>query len=250
MLRGRYDVRAGFLTLSMAMRLVGLAIGASHGVTWAIAAVVIAQACSTAIAGTAGLAALRRFPAAPREPLADDRRAIVSFAVQSSIATGVISFRPTIGPLLLGIVSQTTQPIDKVREMVAAIRQRLPAAEVRFIDTVCQPTKDRQEALRTLARETDVVIVVGGPDSNNSRKLTELARSLGRSAYQVSGASELRREWFAAAEVVGLTAGTSTPEHVIEEVRGWLDCAATDHGASCAGGHGFAALARARRRRA
>ena len=109
-LRGRYDVRAGFLTLSMAMRLVGLAIGASHGVTWAVAAVVIAQACSTAIAGTAGLAALRRFPAAPREPLAEDRRAIVSFAVQSSIATGVISFRPTIGPLLLGIVSQTPQP--------------------------------------------------------------------------------------------------------------------------------------------
>jgi 4-hydroxy-3-methylbut-2-enyl diphosphate reductase len=122
-----------------------------------------------------------------------------------------------------GIVSQTTQPIEKVREMVAAIRRRLPAAEVRFVDTVCQPTKDRQEALRALARETDVVIVVGGPDSNNSRKLTELARSLGRPAYQVRDASELRREWFTAAGVVGLTAGTSTPDHVIEEVRAWLE---------------------------
>ncbi len=123
----------------------------------------------------------------------------------------------------LGIVSQTTQPIEKAREIVEAIRRRLPAAEVRFVDTVCQPTKDRQEALRTLARDTDVVIVVGGPDSNNSRKLTELARSLGRPAYQVSGASELRREWFTTAGVVGLTAGTSTPEHIIEEVRGWLE---------------------------
>jgi 4-hydroxy-3-methylbut-2-enyl diphosphate reductase len=94
---------------------------------------------------------------------------------------------------------------------------------VRFIDTVCQPTKDRQEALRALARDTDVVVIVGGPDSNNSRKLTELARSLGRPAYQVSSASELRREWFAGAGLIGLTAGTSTPEHVIEEVRAWLE---------------------------
>src|SRR5207248_2826636 len=114
----------------------------------------------------------------------------------------------------LGIVSQTTQPVEKVREIVEAIRRRLPAAEVRFIDTVCQPTKDRQEALRALARETDVVIVVGGPDSNNSRKLTELARSLGRPAYQVRDAGELRREWVATARVVGLTAGTSTPDHI------------------------------------
>ena len=91
------------------------------------------------------------------------------------------------------------------------------------MDTVCQPTKDRQEALRRLAAECDVVVVVGGPDSNNSRKLTELARSLGRPAYQVSGAGELRREWFSTARVVGLTAGTSTPENVIEEVRAWLE---------------------------
>src|SRR5262249_18352534 len=114
----------------------------------------------------------------------------------------------------LGIVSQTTQPIEKVQELVEAIRRRLPLAEGRVIDTVCQPTKDRQEALRELAAETDVVIVVGGPDSNNSRKLTELARSLGRPAYQVSGASELRREWFVGIGVVGLTAGTSTPDHI------------------------------------
>src|SRR5581483_9756444 len=115
----------------------------------------------------------------------------------------------------LGIVAQTTQPLEKVLELVAAIRRRFPAADIRFIDTVCQPTKDRQEALRRLAAGTDVVVVVGGPESNNSRKLTELARRLGRPAYQVADADELRREWFADARVVGLTAGTSTPDRVI-----------------------------------
>jgi 4-hydroxy-3-methylbut-2-en-1-yl diphosphate reductase len=119
----------------------------------------------------------------------------------------------------IGIVAQTTQPLERVLELVEAVKRRFPGAEVRFIDTVCQPTKDRQASLRQLVRESDVVVVVGGPDSNNSHKLTELARRLGRPAFQVSGASELRPEWFAGAHVVGLTAGTSTPENVIEEVR-------------------------------
>jgi 4-hydroxy-3-methylbut-2-enyl diphosphate reductase len=123
----------------------------------------------------------------------------------------------------LGVVAQTTQPLEKVLELVRALRKRFPDADVRFIDTVCQPTKDRQESLRRLAAESDVVVVVGGPESNNSRKLAELARRLGRPAYLVARASELRREWFAGRNVVGLTAGTSTPDEVIEEVRRWLE---------------------------
>ncbi len=123
----------------------------------------------------------------------------------------------------LGVVAQTTQPLDKVLELVAAMRCRFPDADIRFIDTVCQPTKDRQEALHRLAADTDVVVVVGGPDSNNSRKLTELAKQLGRPAYQVARVTELRPEWFAGKRVVGLTAGTSTPHHVIDEVRQWLE---------------------------
>jgi 4-hydroxy-3-methylbut-2-enyl diphosphate reductase len=122
----------------------------------------------------------------------------------------------------LGIVSQTTQPLEHVTDLVALLCARFPGADVRFIDTVCQPTKDRQQSLRQLAEECDAVVVVGGPDSNNSRKLTELARSLGRPAYQVAGPSELRREWFDGCEVVGVTAGTSTPDAVIEGVREWL----------------------------
>lgn len=123
----------------------------------------------------------------------------------------------------LGIVAQTTQPLERVTALVEALRSRFPQADVRFVDTVCQPTKDRQQALRRLAAECDVVVVVGGPDSNNSRKLAELARSLGRPAYLVAGADELRREWFPEGAVVGVTAGTSTPDGIIDEVRSWLE---------------------------
>jgi 4-hydroxy-3-methylbut-2-enyl diphosphate reductase len=125
--------------------------------------------------------------------------------------------------LRLGVVSQTTQPLERVLELVAAMRQRFPRTDIHFIDTVCQPTKDRQQALRDLATGTDVVVVVGGPESNNSRKLAELARILGRPAYLVASASELRPEWFANCSTVGLTAGTSTPDPVIDEVRAWLE---------------------------
>jgi 4-hydroxy-3-methylbut-2-enyl diphosphate reductase len=123
----------------------------------------------------------------------------------------------------LGVVAQTTQPAERVEALVAAIRRRFPEADVRAIDTVCQPTKDHQEAMRRLVEETEVVVVVGGPDSNNSRKLTEYARGRGRTAYQVARAGELRPEWFAGVKVVGLTAGTSTPDDVIAEVRAWLE---------------------------
>jgi 4-hydroxy-3-methylbut-2-enyl diphosphate reductase len=123
----------------------------------------------------------------------------------------------------LGVVAQTTQRLQRVLELVEAMRRRFPGADIRFLDTVCQPTKDRQDALTRLAAETDVVVVVGGPDSNNSRKLTELARRLGRPAYQVAGPSELRAEWFSGARIVGLTAGTSTPDRTVDEVRAWLE---------------------------
>ncbi|HEY7428095.1 MAG TPA: 4-hydroxy-3-methylbut-2-enyl diphosphate reductase [Gemmataceae bacterium] len=125
--------------------------------------------------------------------------------------------------LRLGVVSQTTQPLERVRALVETMRRRLPDTDIHFVDTVCQPTKDRQQALRDLAAETDVVVVVGGPESNNSRKLAELARRLGRPAHLVASAAELRPEWFENCSIVGLTAGTSTPDAVIDDVRAWLE---------------------------
>ena len=127
------------------------------------------------------------------------------------------------GKRRLGVVAQTTQPLERVEALVASIRRRFPEADVAFIDTVCQPTKDRQDAMRRLVDQSEVIVVVGGPESNNSRKLTEFARSRGRTAYQVARAGELRPEWFDGVSRVGLTAGTSTPEDVIQEVRAWLE---------------------------
>jgi 4-hydroxy-3-methylbut-2-enyl diphosphate reductase len=127
------------------------------------------------------------------------------------------------GKQRLGVVAQTTQPLSTVLELVAAMRRRFPKTDVRFVDTVCQPTKERQQALHDLAEECDVIVVVGGPDSNNSRKLTELARRLGRPAYQVANAEQLEPGWFAGVGIVGLTAGTSTPDSIIQAVRARLE---------------------------
>jgi 4-hydroxy-3-methylbut-2-en-1-yl diphosphate reductase len=119
----------------------------------------------------------------------------------------------------LGIAAQTTQPVERVRHLVDLIRKRFPAAEVRFIDTVCQPTKQRQAAAVELARQCDVVIVVGGANSNNTRELVQSCANDCAQVYHVQTASDLRLEWFEGREVAGLTAGTSTPDHVIDGVE-------------------------------
>ena len=121
-----------------------------------------------------------------------------------------------------GIAAQTTQPIEKVRALAGRIRERFPGAQVRFIDTVCQPTKLRQHAAVDLAQRCDVVIVIGGAHSNNTRELAQTcARSCPR-VHRVQTASDLRLEWLAGADTVGLTAGTSTPDAIIDEVELWL----------------------------
>lgn len=118
-----------------------------------------------------------------------------------------------------GVAAQTTQPIDRVRHLVELMRRQFPSAEVLFIDTVCQPTKQRQAAAIEMARQSDVVIVVGGAHSNNTR---ELAATCGRfcpRVHHVAQADELRPEWLNGAKTVGLTAGTSTPDNVIDAVE-------------------------------
>ncbi len=119
----------------------------------------------------------------------------------------------------LGVVSQTTQPLAFVLEMVDRIRAAFPEAEVKFADTVCQPTKDRQTAARRLASACEVVIVVGGRASNNTRQLVHTCEAEGARAYQVEHADDLLPEWFLGIETVGLTAGTSTPDETIHAVR-------------------------------
>jgi 4-hydroxy-3-methylbut-2-enyl diphosphate reductase len=117
-----------------------------------------------------------------------------------------------------GVISQTTQPINRVRALVAEIERSHPASEVRFVDTVCKPTKDRQLALRKLIDVAEVIVVVGGRESNNTRQLVETCRAAGRRAYHIERPDELRSEWFNAISVVGLTAGTSTLRETVDAV--------------------------------
>ncbi len=118
-----------------------------------------------------------------------------------------------------GIASQTTQPIDRVRWLVKLIRDRYPRSEVRFIDTVCQPTKQRQSAAIALARQCDIVVVIGGVNSNNTRELAETCRRFCDQVIQIQNASELKPHLFYNAQMVGITAGTSTPDSVIHDVE-------------------------------
>jgi O-antigen/teichoic acid export membrane protein len=108
-LRGRYDIRSLLLTWSMALRLAGIAVGAHFGLAEAIAGVLAAQVASTATVGVVGLLAFRRFPSAPSRPLGEERREIFSFILQSSAATGILSLRGGLAPLLLGAVTNTRQ---------------------------------------------------------------------------------------------------------------------------------------------
>lgn len=118
-----------------------------------------------------------------------------------------------------GVAAQTTQPIDRVRELTGLIQRRFPQSEVRLVDTVCQPTKLRQASAIALAQRCDVVVVIGGAHSNNTRELVATCSRHCDRVHHVQTAEDLRCEWFADAATVGLTAGTSTPDVVIDAVE-------------------------------
>jgi 4-hydroxy-3-methylbut-2-enyl diphosphate reductase len=122
----------------------------------------------------------------------------------------------------IGVASQTTQPEEKVRHVVDLIRRRFPRSDVRFFDTVCRPTKERQSAAIEMARQADVVIVVGGRSSNNTRELVKTCARYSPHVHHVETEADVRPEWFDAANVVGLTAGTSTPDDVIDRIEARL----------------------------
>jgi 4-hydroxy-3-methylbut-2-en-1-yl diphosphate reductase len=119
----------------------------------------------------------------------------------------------------IGIAAQTTQSIERVRHLVGLIRRRFPQSDVRFIDTVCKPTKLHQDAAGELARTCDVVVVIGGANSNNTRELVTTCSRYCSRVHHVQTELDLRPEWFAAAATVGITAGTSTPDQVIDRIE-------------------------------
>lgn len=122
-----------------------------------------------------------------------------------------------------GIISQTTQPIEKVRRLVQLIRERFPNSEVRFIDTVCQPTKQRQSAAIELAQKCSVVIVIGGANSNNTQELVKTCAQFCPRVHHVQTANDLHVEWFCENDTIGITAGTSTPDSLIFAVERSLE---------------------------
>jgi 4-hydroxy-3-methylbut-2-enyl diphosphate reductase len=121
-------------------------------------------------------------------------------------------------PEKLAYVTQTTLSMDDAARVVAALKRRFPSIVGPKKDDICYATQNRQDAVKVMAPMCDVVIVVGSPNSSNSNRLREVARNLGREAYLVDKADEVRPEWIEGKRSVGVTAGASAPEVLVHDV--------------------------------
>jgi 4-hydroxy-3-methylbut-2-enyl diphosphate reductase len=121
-------------------------------------------------------------------------------------------------PGRLAYVTQTTLSVDDAQSIVAALRTRFPSILGPKKDDICYATQNRQDAVKFMAPQCDLVIVVGSPNSSNSNRLREVARSRGTESYMVDNAGELRPEWLAGKRRIGVTAGASAPEVLVEAV--------------------------------
>jgi 4-hydroxy-3-methylbut-2-enyl diphosphate reductase len=121
-------------------------------------------------------------------------------------------------PERLAYVTQTTLSVDDARAIVAALKARFPAIRGPKRDDICYATQNRQDAVKFMAPQCDVVIVVGSPNSSNSNRLREVAEHMGAQAYMVDSADELRPEWVAGKKRVGVSAGASAPEVLVIEL--------------------------------
>jgi 4-hydroxy-3-methylbut-2-enyl diphosphate reductase len=118
----------------------------------------------------------------------------------------------------LAVVTQTTLSVDDAAEISAAVRARFPSVREPKQQDICYATQNRQDAVKMLSPQVDLVIVVGSPTSSNSNRLRELSQRLGTESYMVDSAAELRPEWFEGKSRIGLTAGASAPEILVREV--------------------------------
>lgn len=118
----------------------------------------------------------------------------------------------------LAHVSQTTLSVDETKDIIAALKQRFPHIRSPHKEDICYATTNRQDAVKNLAVSSDVVIVVGSPNSSNSNRLREVAALRGVAAYMVDNAGCLKKEWFSGKQKVGVTAGASAPEVLVQAV--------------------------------
>jgi 4-hydroxy-3-methylbut-2-enyl diphosphate reductase len=121
-------------------------------------------------------------------------------------------------PSMLAYVTQTTLSVDDTRGIIAALKERFPAIVGPDVRDICYATQNRQQAVRELAEQVDLILVVGSRNSSNSNRLREIGQELGRPAYLIDDADALQPEWFVGVESVGVTAGASAPEMLVQGV--------------------------------
>jgi len=121
-------------------------------------------------------------------------------------------------PDALAFVTQTTLSIDDAATIVDALKERFPSIQGPKKNDICYATQNRQDAVKTLAKGCDLVLVVGSVNSSNSNRLKEIAQKLGKAAHLIDGAEDIQKEWLDDASQVGVTAGASAPEVLVEEV--------------------------------
>jgi 4-hydroxy-3-methylbut-2-enyl diphosphate reductase len=129
----------------------------------------------------------------------------------------VESLRPH-DPTRVAWISQTTLSVDDTAMIVDRLRKRFPEIVGPRTDDICFATTNRQQAVKALARDTDLILVVGSPNSSNSNRLVEVARSCGTTAFLIGSVDELRDEWFVHTDVVGVTSGASTPDELVQQL--------------------------------
>lgn len=122
----------------------------------------------------------------------------------------------------LAIVTQTTLSVDEVTETIAVLKQRFPHIQLSPKEDICYATTNRQGAVKVLAKECDLVLVVGSPTSSNSNRLAEVAIDYGANSHRILSPDEIEEEWLEGVEVIGVTSGASTPENLVEDVIGRL----------------------------
>jgi len=152
----------------------------------------------------------------------DDRAGGAIYLVEDEEDVARLEVR---NPEALFYVSQTTLSMDDTRIVIDALRAKFPHINGPRKNDICYATTNRQDAVKTLALESDVVLVVGSPSSSNSNRLRELAERLGTPAYLIDGAEDLQQSWFEGVQRIGVTAGASAPEvlvrGVIDQLQSW-----------------------------
>ena len=138
--------------------------------------------------------------------------------LQDATVVETVEDVPILPDCAIGIVCQTTTPSERVAEIMAEVRRVHPDADIRFLDTVCNPTKARSAALEALLPKIDALVVVGGHDSNNTRQLVIRSTQQGVATLHIENEHEIDPAWFLGCQVVGLTAGTSTLPSTIDAV--------------------------------